>query len=319
MMTKKLLLLSALLFIALCPAWSQLSNALSYQGLLMQDDGVTPISDGAHEVEFRFYTVAQGGTPMFSRSISVVSSRGLFSCVIGDGSAAGNEPLPADFGHNQFYIGIAVDGGAELTPRTVLTPSPAAFTIVPQAYGPGAVPPGGIIMWSGSVDEIPTGYALCNGQSYTGSDGAVRPTPDLRGRFIVGYDPGDTDYNALEKTGGEKKHTLSVDELPSHSHTTSSSGSHSHSGTTDTRGSHRHDFWANFGSGIGGTHALAQVGNTSWGNRGSDYIASSGDHSHPFTTNSTGSHTHTISNTGGGQAHENRPPYFVLAFIIRKH
>jgi len=30
-----------------------------------------------------------------------------------------------------------------------------------------------------------------------------------------------------------------------------------------------------------------------------------------------GAHTHTLSAQGGGQAHENRPPYYALAFIMR--
>jgi microcystin-dependent protein len=43
--------------------------------------------------------------------------------------------------------------------------------------GAGTIPVGGIIMWSGSIASIPTGWALCNGSS---------GTPDLRDRFIVG-------------------------------------------------------------------------------------------------------------------------------------
>ena len=42
-----------------------------------------------------------------------------------------------------------------------------------------------------------------------------------------------------------------------------------------------------------------------------------GDHSH--TINEAGSHNHTstMGNTGSGQSHENRPPYYALAFIMR--
>ena len=43
--------------------------------------------------------------------------------------------------------------------------------------GNGTIPVGGIIMWSGSVVSIPSGWALCDG-----SNG----TPDLRNRFVVG-------------------------------------------------------------------------------------------------------------------------------------
>ena len=40
----------------------------------------------------------------------------------------------------------------------------------------GAIPIGGIIMWSGKIADIPTNYALCNG-----SNG----TPDLRNKFVI--------------------------------------------------------------------------------------------------------------------------------------
>ena len=40
------------------------------------------------------------------------------------------------------------------------------------------------------------------------------------GKVLVGVDENDTNFNTVEKTGGEKTHTLTVDEMPSHSHTT---------------------------------------------------------------------------------------------------
>lgn len=39
-----------------------------------------------------------------------------------------------------------------------------------------------------------------------------------KGRTLVGIDPNDTDFNVVKKTGGEKSHTLSISEMPSHSH-----------------------------------------------------------------------------------------------------
>lgn len=38
------------------------------------------------------------------------------------------------------------------------------------------------------------------------------------GRVPVGVNPNDTDFNEVEKMGGEKEHTLTIDEMPSHSH-----------------------------------------------------------------------------------------------------
>jgi microcystin-dependent protein len=67
------------------------------------------------------------------------------------------------------------------------------------------LPPGAIILWNGSLNGIPQGWAICNG-----SNG----TPDLRGRFVVGAGP-DYDYGAV---GGQRSIALTTGNLPSHSH-----------------------------------------------------------------------------------------------------
>jgi hypothetical protein len=51
------------------------------------------------------------------------------------------------------------------------------------------IPSGAIVMWSGSIGSIPSGYYLCDGQN---------GTPDLRDRFVVGA--GNT--YAVGNTGG---------------------------------------------------------------------------------------------------------------------
>lgn len=42
--------------------------------------------------------------------------------------------------------------------------------------------------------------------------------PNLKGRVPVGLDSSDTDFNTIGKIGGEKTHTLTIDEMPSHGH-----------------------------------------------------------------------------------------------------
>ena len=50
----------------------------------------------------------------------------------------------------------------------------------------------------------------------------------LKGKVCLGLDEDDTNMNAIGKTGGEKTHTLTINEMPSHKHqvaNTTNSGS----------------------------------------------------------------------------------------------
>lgn len=152
------------------------------------------------------------------------------------------------------------------------------------------IPSGLISMWSGSIADIPEGWALCDGNN---------GTPDLRNRFIVGAG---NEYS-VGATGGAKEVTLTKKQMPSHSHnsgtlSTTTSGTHSHKGVyVETDYSQQYSSPANKKSGSFDGIATETI------------------------TNSVGAHTHSMSGStttaGEGQAHENRPPYFALAFIMK--
>lgn len=192
------------------------------------------------------------------------------------------------------------------------------------------VPSGFIGMWSGSIASIPGGWFLCDG---------ANGTPDLRNRFIVGAGVlGVGVEYAVGATGGAKEVALTEAQLPSHTHvisaTTVSAGGHTH---TATGGNHTHFVVSNGGgsSSLSGSNYLSVTTNLSSGllvNENFEYelngtssaatvglTGGTGAHSH--TTDSQGAHTHAITataaNTGEGQAHENRPPYYALAYIMK--
>lgn len=89
--------------------------------------------------------------------------------------------------------------------------------------------PIGTIIW-GAWESVPDGYLLCNGNSYNtgdyaelfaqigftwGGSGSLFNVPDLADRVMVGV----SGTISLGDTGGAKTHTLSTNEIPSHSHT----------------------------------------------------------------------------------------------------
>jgi len=182
-----------------------------------------------------------------------------------------------------------------------------------------AMPTGGIIMWSGTVATIPTGWALCDG---------TNGTPNLTGKFIVHADADSSGTYNVGATGGANDVTLTTSEMPAHSHSgsTASAGSHTHTGSTNTTGAHTHDTNFSYSSTVdyfGNNVSIlnnGQNGTNSVEGTDNDFTSNSaGSHSHTLSINSAGAHTHTVtvSNTGGGSAHENRPPFYALAYIMK--
>ena len=107
-----------------------------------------------------------------------------------------------------------------LVARDLPTSSISGATVGSTVPAPGSaqnesLPIGSIIIWSGTVASIPTGWQLCDG---------TNGTPDLRDRFVVGarQDSGGVSMTnvsgSLTKIGGEAKHTLTIAEMPAHSH-----------------------------------------------------------------------------------------------------
>ena len=184
------------------------------------------------------------------------------------------------------------------------------------------VPIGAIIMWSGTA--VPDGWALCDGTSYNRSDGSGQiRTPDLRGRFIVGTGQGDGLSNRpLGQSGGSEAHRLTVAELPPHSHPASSDVAGWHNHGMDGAGHHTHTYSdAYFAEHRGWGQRLP--GSRNWYDHDNDEFArdkttaGAGHHAHGIHHNGNHAHNIRVNDTGGNQPHNNMPPFYALALIMK--
>jgi len=94
---------------------------LSYQGKLTDTLGV-PVGDTTYQATFRLYTVATGGVWFWNETQTVRTRGGLFSALLG--SVAQIESVPIS---GKLYLGMAVAGGAELSPRLRLVGSAYSY------------------------------------------------------------------------------------------------------------------------------------------------------------------------------------------------
>ncbi|HET9135566.1 MAG TPA: hypothetical protein VFO76_02925 [Candidatus Kapabacteria bacterium] len=84
-----------------------------------------PISDGTHSITVVFWDAPTGGASLYSETIPTTTNRGIFNVIIGGGNS-GPIPTTVDFS-KQYWLGVSVDGGAEMSPRTALTSAPYAL------------------------------------------------------------------------------------------------------------------------------------------------------------------------------------------------
>jgi len=150
------------------------------------------------------------------------------------------------------------------------------------------LPSGVIVMWSGAIEDIPEGWALCDG---------TNGSPDLRDRFVYGVSQGEDPGT----TGGSELHNHAYIDLPIHTHVASSVEA--------------------------GTHTHTYVGHAEEPEQRLDADQAGpwfSPYAWNYTTSEAGNHTHVITVDPAGEVTplstsytQSAPRFYRLAFIIK--
>jgi len=178
--------------------------------------------------------------------------------------------------------GLTLDGSAGTSGQVIVSAGTGNTPIWGNSF-----PSGGIIMWSGTIATIPSGWLLCNGSS---------GTPDLRNRFIIGAFSDDSGTAKTTITGSATQTGGSKDAIVVE---------HTHTGSTNNAGTHNHNN-GNFTQLVSTVPSFGISFGFSGGQPAANMV-DAGNHNHTFTTDSTGS--------SGTNA--NLPPYYALCYIMK--
>ena len=161
---------------------------------------------------------------------------------------------------------------------------------LPQSIIPTTLTKGMIMMWYGASNNVPNGWAICDGKN---------GTPNLTDRFIVGAG----NSYSLGALGGINTVTLDANQMPSHTHVISGNGS------GDVIGSFRTWKCDPQTTGCFSQTDVGEICNSK--DSGPDNGWRVDLKASNLATNMK------VANSGGNQAHENRPPYYALFYIMK--
>lgn len=187
----------------------EVPGLINYQGKLTDELGI-PVNREA-EMTFSLYTAAAGNWAIWSESQDVQVTDGIFNVLLGSINPLCSDHFAAG---PEAYLGVKIGEDVELVPRQKIASTAyslrseisdgfsteARKTLLDVFYPVGSI-------YTSTVETNP---AVLFGFGDWVAFGA--------GRVPVGHNGADGDFSSVEKTGGEKTHTLTIPEMPNHRH-----------------------------------------------------------------------------------------------------
>jgi microcystin-dependent protein len=288
-----------------------------------------------HVNNTRAHGVPVGDDFLFRKAAQTVENKALDFGVAG-GNVASNIPIPSVAGLPQALDEALNDLNAYLPVGSI------------AMFG-GDVAPAGWLICDGSILQVNQYPDLAQvlSSTYGGNGTTTFGLPNLQGRFPVGRSA-DAEFASLGLSGGVKTVTLTEQQIPSHKHQVPTH-THTQAAHTHTQDPHLHSVNPpSFTTPSGGVHnhvlemrepgsSVATVGKGGGPNpdtNGGPVLGTNSAHTHVIdmpafnSVNATAVNDPTtpaindkaafdVTNTGGGQAHDNLPPFLTINFMIR--
>ncbi len=305
---KKLLL--PLVLLLLCVAVSaQTSKGFSFQGYARGTDGSALQNKNDLQVRFTIFTTDVNNPDFLETQTLSTDEFGVFTAVIGTVNTSAFNSL--NFAANDYKLKIELnDGGSwnDVATQSLLAvpyakASERASVAEKVTDGGNGVPVGSIIPFAGPSENIPDGWLLCDGTTYSAAEYAELyqaigtywggttsnfKVPDLRSMFLRGA-------NANRTVG-----VYEGQSIQSHNHNLSSNG------RTNSAGGHTHDMIGNNGGGGGLRRNFTFDGNNNNEIHDVKKIKMGGTHSHTLS-----------GRTENAGSTETRPVNMSVNYIIK--
>ncbi len=319
---KKLTLLCIIALLGVFLHAQNSGKGFAYQAVARDAQGDILTSQNI-EIRFSLLPGQHASTPSWQEiHVATTDDFGTFCVTIGKGiklAGTAEEYGDVDFSTATYWLKVEINDNG--TFEEISFAALASIPYAEVANNAESCPTGTIIAFAGPHDEIPTGWALCDGREegrfgeYAALYNAIGTAwgygdnshtfnlPDLRGMFLRGValesnnDPDKTSRQALQTGGntGNDVGSKQIDTFKSHSHTASSScsigGRHTHSTGLLEHG--------NSGSATNPEHGDGRQ-------TGAETMTYHNGHTHNITT--------TIANTG---SNETRPINAYVNYIIK--
>lgn len=176
---KRIYLLTALLLSVISVAYGQVPRSFSYQGVLSEKSGGV-VPDGDHLLTLTLYPTRTGAVTLYSKAVTATTINGVFSVVLDSIP----DSIPFD---DQYYLGITVDGGTELKPRTPLTSSPYSLNKSSGTVNSIASPDGSITVTNDKGPNVNIGIGSVKWAKIVGAPDDFPPGGNAGGDLTGTY------------------------------------------------------------------------------------------------------------------------------------